>query len=244
MKKTKTLKPLIFWIVYASVMAACILIDQLTKYFIGQAANNVEGWTKRIFPHIDWLYLHWTLNDGATGGIFSGMKGRNVLFFIMTIIGLPVFGYMLYRSRTRSVWGQVAFSFIIGGTLGNAIDRLFFAESGFFTGRVRDFVHVTWFFGIFNMADSFLVVGVILALLAIVFFDPDSLLSVFLEERKKKTAAETSTESTENVEKADVQSEQTSGFANVTAAKNVKTVTEDEASVKDKAEYENDTIDK
>ena len=106
---------------------------------------------------------------------------------------------MLYRSRTRSVWGQVAFAFIIGGTIGNAIDRLFLAERVFFTGEVRDFVMVKHFFGIFNMADSFLVVGVILALLAIGFFDYDSLLSIFLEERKKKKNLErTNSEQTDN----------------------------------------------
>lgn len=181
-----SLKPIPFWIIYAAVIVVVVLFDQLTKYYMSVAANNVEGWTKQIFPNCEWLYWHWTLNDGATGGIFGGLKWRNILFFIMTIVGLPIFGYMLYRSRTRSVWGQVAFAFIIGGTLGNAIDRLFLAENGFFTGKVRDFIHVTWFFGIFNVADSFLVVGVVLALLTIVFFDPDSLLSALTEDRSKK----------------------------------------------------------
>lgn len=195
MKKTKTLKPLIFWLIYAGVIVAVVLIDQLSKYLIGRAANNIEGWSYQIFPHIDWLFLDWRLNDAATGGIFSGLSWRNVLFFIMTVLGLPVFGYMLWRSRTRSVWGQVAFAFMIGGTIGNAIDRLFLAKNGFFTGEVRDFVHVTWFFGIFNMADSFLVVGVILALLAIVVFDPDSLVVSIIEERKAKQAEQADDES-------------------------------------------------
>lgn len=184
-----SLKPVIFWLIYAAVIVAVVVFDQLSKYYMGIAANHVEGWSKQIFPGCDWLYWHWTLNDGATGGIFGNLEWRNILFFVMTIVGLPIFGYMLYRARTRSVCGQVAFAFIIGGTLGNAIDRLFLAESGFFTGKVRDFIHVTWFFGIFNVADSFLVVGVILALLAIVFFDPDSLLSVFTDERKVKQTA-------------------------------------------------------
>lgn len=185
-QRINNLKPWVFWLIYAGVIVACVLIDQLTKHFIEIAVSNAEGHRIRILG--DWLTLVWTTNDGATGGIFSGMKGRNILFFVMTVVGLPVFGYMLYRSRTRSVWGQVAFSFIIGGTLGNAIDRLFLAKNGFFTGEVRDFVRVENFFGIFNMADSFLVVGVILALLAVIFFDPDSLLAVILAERKQKKA--------------------------------------------------------
>lgn len=185
-QRINNLKPWVFWLIYAGVIVVCVLIDQLTKHFIEIAVANAEGHRIRILG--DWLTLVWTTNDGATGGIFSGMKGRNILFFVMTVVGLPVFGYMLYRSRTRSVWGQVAFSFIIGGTLGNAIDRLFLAKNGFFTGEVRDFVCVKNFFGIFNMADSFLVVGVILALLAVIFFDPDSLLAVILAERKQKKA--------------------------------------------------------
>ena len=131
------------------------------------------------------------------------MKGRNILFFVMTVVGLPVFGYMLYRSRTRSVWGQVAFSFIIGGTLGNAIDRLFLAKDGFFTGAVRDFVRVENFFGIFNMADSFLVVGVILALLAIVVFDPDSLVASIIAEHKQGKAEPQNVQTDDGVTKND-----------------------------------------
>lgn len=187
-RRIVSLKPVIFWLIYAGVIALTIAIDQLTKYFIGRAANNEVGWSYKIFPHIDWLYLHWTLNDGATAGMFQGLTWRNILFFVMTLLGLPVFGFMLWRSRTRSVWGQVAFAFMIGGTIGNAIDRLFLAQDGFFTGAVRDFVHVTWFFGIFNMADSFLVVGVILALLAIVVFDPDSLVAGITEDVKANRA--------------------------------------------------------
>lgn len=180
-KRIVSLKPLIFWLIYAGVIIACVVIDQLTKHFIEIAVANHNG---RIRILGDWLTLVWTVNDGATGGIFRNLEWRNILFFIMTVLGLPVFGYMLWRSRTRSVWGQVAFSFMIGGTIGNAIDRIFLAENGFFTGAVRDFVQVQNFFGIFNIADSFLVVGVILALLAIVIFDPDSLVASLIAERK------------------------------------------------------------
>lgn len=184
-KNIRPLRPLIFWLIYAGVIVVTVVIDQLTKHFVEIAVAN-NGGKIRILG--DWLTLVWTLNDGATGGIFSKLPWRHVLFFIMTLVGLPVFGYMLWRSRTRSSWGQVAFAFMMGGTIGNAIDRLFLVEKGgqFFSGSVRDFVRVENFFGIFNMADSFLVVGVILALLAIVVFDYDSLVMSLLAERKAK----------------------------------------------------------
>lgn len=198
-KQKKQLKPLsipVFIAVYVAVIAVCIAIDQLTKHFIKGAVEAHDG---KIRILGDWLTLVWTTNTGATGSLFSNLSWRNWLFFFMTILGLPVFGYLLWRSRTRSVWGQVAFAFIIGGTIGNAIDRLVFAENGFFTGSVRDFIRVEGFFGIFNGADSFLVVGVILALLAIIFFDKDSLLKTFLNEHNAKTngAANEETATTE-----------------------------------------------
>lgn len=199
-KRITSLKPLIFWLIYAGVIVATIAIDQLTKHFIEIAVANNGG---RIRILGDWLTLVWTTNDGATGGIFKKFEWRNILFFIMTLVGLPVFLYMLWRSRTRSVWGQVAFAFMIGGTIGNAIDRLFLVEKGgkFFSGAVRDFVEVQNFFGIFNMADSFLVVGVILALLAIVVFDPDSLVASILADLKQKQA--NNSEQTEKITEAE-----------------------------------------
>lgn len=186
-QEKKQRKPLPIWLfftVYLAVVAVCIAIDQITKHFVEKAVAANPAHRIKIIGN--WLTLVWTTNDGATGGLFSGLSWSNWLFFIMTLIGLPVFGWLLWRSRTRSVWGQVAFSFIIGGTIGNAIDRIAFANDSFFSGEVRDFVQVQGFFGIFNMADSFLVVGVILALLAIIFFDSDSLLRTFLNERKSK----------------------------------------------------------
>ncbi|MCH5153144.1 MAG: signal peptidase II [Clostridiales bacterium] len=181
-KQRKTLTIPVFLAVYISVIVACIALDQLTKYFIGIACEK-HGTIKILG---NWLTLYWTTNPGATGGMFSNLAWNNWLFFFMTLIGIPVFMWLLWRSRTRSVAGQVAFAFIIGGTIGNAIDRIVFAKDGFFTGQVRDFVRVEGFFGIFNIADSFLVVGVILALVAIVFVDHDSLMWSLINERNEK----------------------------------------------------------
>ena len=193
MSEKKQRKPLsipIFLAVYISVVIACIALDQLSKYLIGIACQK-HGTIKIIG---NWLTLYWTTNPGATGGMFSNLAWSNWLFFFMTLIGLPIFCWLLWRSRTRSAWGQVAFAFIIGGTIGNAIDRIAFAENGFFTGQVRDFVKVEGFFGIFNIADSFLVVGVILALLAIVFLDYDSLMWSLINERNAKREQQSPTQ--------------------------------------------------
>ena len=202
-KERKTLSIPIFLAIYVTVIAVCIALDQITKHFVDIATLKLDvgGYEYREDISIigNWLVLHWTTNQGATGSLFSNLGWQNWLFFLITLIGLPVFGWLLWRSRKRSAWGQVAFSFIIGGTIGNAIDRIAFApERKFFGGGVRDFIQVQGFFGIFNIADSFLVVGVILALLAIVFFDPDSLISSFLKERKAKKSGQASEQADEN----------------------------------------------
>ncbi|MCH5160192.1 MAG: signal peptidase II [Clostridiales bacterium] len=185
MRKSKALPIKFFIPIYLCVVVLCVVLDQLSKSAMCYAKN--EGLIPiRIIG--DWLTLVWITNDGATGGMFSNLGWQNWLFFFMTLVGLPVFFWLLLRSRTRSVWGQIAFAFIMGGTIGNAIDRFRYGlvNHVFFGGEVRDFIKVDGFFGIFNIADSFLVVGVILALLAIIFFDPDSLLRTIIEEKQKK----------------------------------------------------------
>ena len=186
-KQRKILSLPVYLAIYIAVIVACVTIDQLAKHFIEDAVAAHGG---RIRILGNWLTLVWTVNYGVTGGMLSGVDNAHWFIFAMTLLGLPVFFWLLWRSRTRSVWGQIAFSFVIGGTIGNALDRIIFAKGGFFTGGVRDFIQVQGFFGIFNTADSFLVVGVIMALLAIIFFDYDSLLNTMLEERRAKLAAQ------------------------------------------------------
>lgn len=210
-KQRKILPVWLYLVIYIGVIVVCVALDQLTKMWVFNATHDKplsapdggNWWTKSgdtVIPIIgNWLTLDYMTNDGATGGLF---RGKSWLFFAMTLVGVPIFCWLLWRSRKRSVWGQIAFSLVIGGTLGNACDRLFLAQKGFFTGEVRDFVHVSGFFGVFNFADSCLVVGVIMALLAIIFFDPDSLLKTLLNERNKKVAAQSAVDTDEQTDGA------------------------------------------
>ena len=188
--KRKILSKKLFILVYAAVALACVLLDQLTKLWIfegtlqGTAGNsvNVIG---------DFLRFYAVYNEGSAFGLGQS-DSANVLFFVITVVGLPLFCFLLWRSRTRSVCGQIGFAFFIGGTIGNAIDRFFVqAEPGmFFSGKVRDFISFSIFPPVFNVADSFLVIGVILAMFAILFLDPDGLLAMVREERRAKKAAD------------------------------------------------------
>lgn len=86
---------------------------------------------------------------------------------------MPLFVFLLYLNRKQSLFGNVGLMLMLGGTLGNAIDRAFLGD-GFFNGRVRDFISVRGF-AIFNFADICLVCGVIIFVIALLFIDKDAL---------------------------------------------------------------------
>ena len=188
----KTLSTTKFILLYAIVVAVTVTLDQLSKILIfgnllqGQEGNSVEILGK---------FLRFTavLNEGAAFGLGTE-DGANIIFFIITLVGVPFFSYFLWRSRTRSICGQLGFAFIIGGTIGNAIDRAFIetTQGMFFSGKVRDFISFNFFPPVFNVADSFLVVGVFMAVFAILLFDDDSLVKSFKEERLQKQQAQSS----------------------------------------------------
>ena len=183
--KQKTLSLLPFIGIYLGVIAVCVALDQLTKYLI---VEKMLGCIAGNSQDILGKFLQFTVvfNEGSSFGMGQDDK-FNVVFLVVTIIGLPMFGFLLLRSRTRSIWGQIGFAFIIGGTIGNAIDRSYFqATDGFFTGAVRDFISFSIFPPVFNVADSFLVVGVFMSILAIVVFDPDGLVAEFAKEKAEK----------------------------------------------------------
>ena len=182
-------------IVYSVLIVATILLDQLSKIWMAKLLDNNN--VIKILGN--WMTLSWTLNHGAA---FGSMQNSPVLFFICTLLGLPVFGYFLWRARTRHPFGQIGFAFMVGGTIGNAIDRAFLGD-GFFNGGVRDFISVDGF-AIFNIADCFLVVGIIMVCLALLFLDFDG---VFV----KQPASE---EVTTKVEQNDQQLEQQNGTEN------------------------------
>lgn len=170
------------------------MLDQLTKFWIFEGLL-ADGKTVKVLGNF--MVFRPVLNEGAAFGL-GQQDGANIIFFVITIVGTPLFALLLWRSRKRSVCGQVGFAFIVGGTIGNAIDRAYFgATSQFFSGKVRDFISFSFFPPVFNVADSFLTIGVVLAIVAIVFVDSDSLLAAIKKGRESKTAPQNETAAVE-----------------------------------------------
>jgi signal peptidase II len=144
---------------FAACALAVLALDIVSKQLV--VAHLTDGEPVKVIPHV--LYLTLTRNSGAA---FS--MGSTVTWVFPTI-ALVVVGVIAYLVRTlRSVAWAVALGLVLGGAVGNLIDRLF-RTPGPFRGHVVDFISAFSptgsGFAIFNLADSALVCGVILAVL-------------------------------------------------------------------------------
>jgi signal peptidase II len=142
-----------FFLAAALVVAA----DQVSKYLI--RANMSLG---QSIPEEGFFRFTYSTN---TGGVWGWFQNHTAIFTAATIIAIIVI--LIYsRHRTaQSMLGKVSLGLLLGGSIGNLIDRIRF-------GRVTDFIDVgigshRWPY--FNLADSAMVVGVILLILYILF---------------------------------------------------------------------------
>ncbi|KIP93769.1 signal peptidase [Microbacterium sp. MEJ108Y] len=137
------------------VAAIVILIDQGTKTL----ALNTLRQDARIPLIGDWLGLQLAFNPGA---IFSLGEGST---WVITVVGLAVTAALIgAATRARNVWSAVGFGFIVGGAIGNLIDRLF-SPPAFGIGHVTDFLaYGNLFIG--NLADVALGIGAVFLIVA------------------------------------------------------------------------------
>jgi signal peptidase II len=143
-----------FWHWGAVVAVVTLVLDQLSKLWLIFGFDLGSRGLVAVAPMLD-LVLTW--NTGISYGLFSG-TGRWVLFGL-TVAAVLALSFWLVRAGSRLT--AVALGLIIGGAVGNAIDRLAY-------GAVADFVlfHITtanWQFRwyVFNLADAAIVAGVI-----------------------------------------------------------------------------------
>lgn len=143
------------------IAALVILIDQASKHW---AVTNLQN--GRVVDVVGDLHFALTWNTGAS---FSLGEGRNLGPFI-AVLALGIVVWLLRSGHSRTVLGATAAGLVAGGAVGNLIDRAFRsgpagAEAGFMGGAVVDFIALPWW-PTFNVADSGVVVGAILLVLA------------------------------------------------------------------------------
>lgn len=183
LRKIKIKDYLIFIIYFSLIAIACIALDQASKYIA--VANLEEGTVSSFIPNfIDWFL---TYNKGAAWGLGGNqIFSRILLVSISWIVALFIPGYVVFQmskgTKFKVLFG-VCLALIWGGDIGNLVDRTFFFERG-----VIDFISIqSWWpgFGIFNLADSFLVVG-IFAL--VIYFIIEEIQHQIAEKKKNEEA--------------------------------------------------------
>ena len=139
--------------IVAGVIALLIVLDQLVKSYVVQniALGEIKSWIPNL---VSLTYLQ---NRGAA---FSMLQDQQWFFAVITLVVMAGAIWYLHKHMEDSFWMVLGLTLIIAGGLGNFIDRV---SQGF----VVDMFHLDFInFAIFNVADSYLTVGVLVLLLA------------------------------------------------------------------------------
>ena len=157
------------YILILLVIVVCIVLDLITKViFQNYFADDKES----IVVIKDFFEFTYIKNTGAAFGWFGN---STVGLTIVSVVFVVMFFVYDYFSHSNSVWYVLGLGFIIGGAIGNLIDRVWL-------GKVRDFIFVLYntgiFPAIFNVADIALVVGVIMICVYLLFLDKDAVFKV------------------------------------------------------------------
>lgn len=141
-------------VVYGLGLGA-IVLDQVTKF----AAEAFLSGGQVVQVIGDLLRFRLAYNDAAAFSLGFGATWVLALISSIAVLFLLWFGP---KVKTKS-WAVIA-GLVLGGAAGNWIDRVF-KEPAFFSGHVVDFIQIPFNFPIFNLADTFLVVGVMFAMI-------------------------------------------------------------------------------
>ncbi len=152
------------FVFYYIIALLAVLFDQWTKWLI---VKNMEL-GERITVIDNFLYITSHRNRGAAWGI---LQGQMWFFYVITVVVIIAIIYYLKKSEKESPLFKFSLALMLGGAIGNFIDRVVRQE-------VVDFIHTYPFgynFPIFNIADSSLVIGVAILIIY-----------MLLEEKKEK----------------------------------------------------------
>ena len=133
-----------------------VVLDQISKILI--SSNLALGESLNLLPFLNFTLIH---NTGIAFSFFD--EGGNISrwLLVLTVSGILAYLLLLIYKKTPKNWLELmSLILIISGGLGNLVDRAFL-------GYVVDFVHVfyqNYSFYVFNLADSYITVGIILYL--------------------------------------------------------------------------------
>ena len=140
-----------------SVAAIVIIIDQIIKFVI----SNKMSLEQEIEVIPKFFSLYYVKNTGAA---FSILQNQRVLLIIVSLVFLYFIDRFIEREKDLDKLSIISLGFIIGGIIGNLIDRLI--QDGVIDYLLFQFGK--YIFPIFNIADSFIIVGIVLLIIGII----------------------------------------------------------------------------
>lgn len=151
----------LYWL---SIPLLIIALDQYSKFLITSSMVLTEE--IKVFPFFS---LFFVFNSGAAFSFLADAGGWQKWFFgsLSLIVSLGIVWWLFYSTKSKS-WDKFSLMLVLGGALGNLIDRLQYS------GQVVDFLYFYWknfHFAAFNIADSAITVGAIMFALNVIFSD-------------------------------------------------------------------------
>jgi len=151
-------------ILWLLLSVAVLLLDQLSKFWASAALNYADP--VAVLPFFNLTLLH---NPGAAFSFLADASGWQRWFFTVLALAIAVVLVVwMSRLRREETWTAAALALVIGGALGNMIDRLLY-------GYVVDFLDFylgSYHWPAFNIADAAITIGV--AILLVVSFRPEA----------------------------------------------------------------------
>ena len=155
------------------IVALLVLFDQLSKkHFVNlNQKENLAFNNKKVFG--DFFYFTFLYNTGSAYGMLSNKAWAQTFFAVITPIAVLIFALgLIYATKKDYKFLGVAIILIISGTIGNYVDRITM-------GKVVDFLCIQIFgeriFGIFNIADVYLSVGMVMTIIHLLFMDKNAI---------------------------------------------------------------------
>ena len=143
-------------ILYLAIAILVAVADQIIKYFVLEYLVPVSRVT--AIPHL--LDLVYVENRGVAFGMFQDLRW---FFVVLTSIVIVVFIILLIKDKGKSRLFSIASALIIGGGIGNLIDRVYL-------GFVVDYLQLSFFSPVCNFADYCISIGTVLLVVYLLFY--------------------------------------------------------------------------
>ncbi len=153
------------YLIYLSVTLGAVAVDYISKVLAKTFLYDQDD--VRLIPYI--FNLTYLENKGAAWGMFADKRW---IFMIISTVAIIAMLFIQFKYADAPKMFCIPLAFVIGGGIGNMIDRIF-------SGYVVDFIQFDFYkdFPVFNVADMFVTVGTVLLGIYLIFFDKVVLVS-------------------------------------------------------------------